>query len=84
MGFDYFYGRGTEQYAFYQVPKILITDDQFADITTDAKLLYSLMKDRYCFKFYCHNLLVFNVMYLFNLQKYAFIFTLPNFLLTFC
>ena len=46
MGFDYFYGRGTEQYAFYQVPKILITDDQFADITTDAKLLYSLMLDR--------------------------------------
>ena len=32
----------------------------------------------------CHNLLVFNVMYLFNLQNYAFIFTLPNFLLTFC
>lgn len=46
MGFDYFYGRGTEQYAFYQVPKILITDDQFADITMDAKLLYSLMLDR--------------------------------------
>lgn len=46
MGFDYFYGRGTEQYAFYQVPKILITDDRFADITTDAKLLYSLMLDR--------------------------------------
>lgn len=46
MAFDYFYGRGTEQYAFYQVPKILITDDQFADITTDAKLLYSLMLDR--------------------------------------
>lgn len=42
------------------------------------------MKDRYCFNFYCHNLLVFNVMYLFNLLKYAFIFTLPNFLLTFC
>ena len=46
MGFDYFYGRGTEQYAFYQVPKILITDNRFADITTDAKLLYSLMLDR--------------------------------------
>ena len=46
MGFDYFYGRGTEQYAFYQVPKILITYYQFADITTDAKLLYSLMLDR--------------------------------------
>lgn len=28
MGFDYFYGRGTEQYAFYQVPKILIVSAQ--------------------------------------------------------
>lgn len=46
MGFDYFYGRETEQYAFYQVPKILITADQFADITMDAMLLYSLMLDR--------------------------------------
>lgn len=46
MGFDYFYGRGTEPFAFYQVPKMLITDDQFADITIDAKLLYSLMLDR--------------------------------------
>lgn len=46
MAFDYFYGRGTELFAFYQVPKILITDNRFADITTDAKLLYSLMLDR--------------------------------------
>ena len=46
MGFDYFYGRGSEPFSFYQVPKMLITDDQFADITMDAKLLYSLMLDR--------------------------------------
>lgn len=46
MGFDYFYGRGSEPFSFYQVPKMLIADDQFADITMDAKLLYSLMLDR--------------------------------------
>ena len=46
MEFDYFYNRGTEQFAFYQVPKILITDDRFAEISTDSKLLYSLMLDR--------------------------------------
>ena len=46
MGFDYFYGRGTEQYAFYQVPKMLITDDRFAGITMDSKFLYSLLLDR--------------------------------------
>lgn len=46
MGFDYFYGRGTEHFAFYQVPKILITDDRFAGITMDSKFLYSLLLDR--------------------------------------
>ncbi len=46
MAFDYFYGRGTEQFAFFQVPKVLITDDRFAEISLDAKFLYSLMLDR--------------------------------------
>ena len=46
MVFDYFYGRETEQYAFYQIPKVLITDDKFSGITMDSKLLYSLMLDR--------------------------------------
>lgn len=46
MEFDYFYGRGTELFAFYQIPKILITDEKFAGITMDAKLLYSLLLDR--------------------------------------
>lgn len=41
MNFDYFYGRQAEQFAFYQIPKILITDDRFAMISTDAKLLYT-------------------------------------------
>ena len=26
MDFDYFYGRGADQFAFYQIPEILITD----------------------------------------------------------
>ena len=46
MEFNYFYGRGTEQFAFYQIPKILITDDRFAGMSIDSKLLYSLMLDR--------------------------------------
>ena len=41
MGFDYFYGRGTEQFAFYQVPKMLITDDRFAGITMDSKSIFA-------------------------------------------
>ncbi len=46
MGFDYFYGRGAEPFAFIQVPRVLIEDERFADITTDAKLLYSFMLNR--------------------------------------
>lgn len=46
MDFDYFYGRETEQFAFYQIPKFLITDDKFAGISMEAKVLYSLMLDR--------------------------------------
>ena len=41
MDFNYFYGRGAEQFAFYQIPKILITDEKFVGITMESKILYS-------------------------------------------
>lgn len=47
MEFDYFYGsEDTEQYQFYRIPKLLVTSDQFKDISVEAKLLYGLMLDR--------------------------------------
>ena len=46
MDFNYFYGRGADQFAFYQIPKILITDEKFAGITMESKILYSFMLDR--------------------------------------
>lgn len=47
MSFDYFYGEAdAEQFAFYRIPKRLITGDEFQNISTDAKLLYGLMLDR--------------------------------------
>lgn len=47
MEFDYFYGpEDAEQYQFYRIPKLLITSDQFKDISVEAKLLYGLMLDR--------------------------------------
>ncbi|MDD6229332.1 MAG: DUF6017 domain-containing protein [Lactimicrobium massiliense] len=46
MQFDYFTGRQTEQFAFYQIPKILIMDERFEQLSLDAKLLYSIMLDR--------------------------------------
>lgn len=44
--FDYHYGNEAEQYSFYRIPKILIVDDRFKGLSTDAKLLYGLMLDR--------------------------------------
>ena len=44
MEFDYFYGpEDAEQYQFYRIPKLLITSDQFKDVSVEAKLLYGLM-----------------------------------------
>ena len=44
--FPYYYGCEAEQYAFYRIPKLLITDNRFRLVSTDAKLLYGLMLDR--------------------------------------
>ena len=47
MEFDYFYGpEDAEQYQFYRIPKLLITSNQFKDVSVEAKLLYGLMLDR--------------------------------------
>ncbi len=37
--FSYHYGDEGEQYAFYRLPKALITDSYFKHLSTDAKLL---------------------------------------------
>lgn len=46
INFPYYYGYEAEQYAFYRIPKLLITDERFRCVSTDAKLLYGLMLDR--------------------------------------
>ena len=38
--FDYHYGLEAEQYAFFRIPKSLMMEPHFKDISTDAKLLY--------------------------------------------
>ena len=35
-----------EQFSFYRIPRVLIKDKKFKNISTDAKLLYGLMLDR--------------------------------------
>ena len=46
MYFDYYYGAEAAQFAFYRIPQLLIKDDHFKNLSTDAKLLYGLMLDR--------------------------------------
>ena len=44
--FEFHSGLEAEQYAFFRIPKILMTEPYFKDISTDAKLLYGMMLDR--------------------------------------
>ena len=46
MTFDYFTKEQSDMFAFYRVPKILITSDFFEELSTNAKLLYGLLLDR--------------------------------------
>lgn len=47
MEFDYFYGpEDAEQYQFYRIPKLLITSDQFKDVSVEAKLLYVIFTEK--------------------------------------
>ena len=43
---EFYYGQEAEQFTFYRLPKALITDSRFKDISNNAKLLYGLMLDR--------------------------------------
>ena len=43
---EYYYENEAEQFLFYRVPKILFKDKRFSKISSDAKLLYSLLLDR--------------------------------------
>lgn len=43
---DYIYGNEANRAVFYCMPKILFVDDTFRLISTDGKVLYSLMLDR--------------------------------------
>lgn len=42
----YYYGIEAEQFSFYRVPRLLIKDERFKKLSSDAKLLYGLMLDR--------------------------------------
>ena len=43
---DYFYGAESEEFIYFKIPRLLITDQKFKHISTDAKLLYGMLLDR--------------------------------------
>ena len=43
---NYYYGKEAEQYTFYRIPKALFTEEKYRELSSDAKILYSLMLDR--------------------------------------
>ncbi len=46
LNFAYYQAQEAEQFAFYRIPKQLFTDNRFASLSTEAKVLYGLMLDR--------------------------------------
>ena len=46
MQFDYHYGNESEQYTFYRIPKVLMTEKRFRKLSDSAKILYALMLNR--------------------------------------
>lgn len=47
MSFEYFYVGDENEFAFFRLPKILIRDPRYRNITMEAKVLYGCMLDRH-------------------------------------
>lgn len=43
---EYFYGSEAEQYSFYRIPKVLLTDHRYKSVSMEAKVLCGPMLDR--------------------------------------
>ena len=46
VALDYFYGQAGELFSFFRIPKALFQEQQFQDLSTDAKTLYGILLDR--------------------------------------
>ena len=44
--YDYFYGDQAESYAFYRIPKLLFTENEFMGLSIEAKTVYGILLDR--------------------------------------
>lgn len=45
-GFDYFYGSQADQFSFVRIPRVMLTDKSFLDLSIPAKVLYGVLLDR--------------------------------------
>ena len=46
MTLDYFYGQAGGLFSFFRIPKALFQEQQFQNLSTDAKTLYGILLDR--------------------------------------
>ena len=46
LNLDYYYGTEADQYSFYRIPKTLLTDPRYKNVSIEAKVLYGLLLDR--------------------------------------
>ena len=56
MFFDYFYEHEAEQFAFYMIPKEIVEDKPFCELSDGSKLLYSIILDRVTLCFSKHRI----------------------------
>ncbi len=46
LNLNYYCGQEAEQFTFYRIPKLLMTDEHYQVVSMEAKMLYGLMLDR--------------------------------------
>ena len=46
MELSYYYGREADKYSFIRIPKMMVTEDVFASLSLQSKILYGLLLDR--------------------------------------
>ncbi len=46
MEFNYIYGKQADQFSYVNIPKFLIKEERFSDLSLESKLLYGLILDR--------------------------------------
>lgn len=46
MEFNYMYGKQAEQFSFVNIPKMLIKEEAFVDVSLESKMLYGLILEK--------------------------------------